>query len=168
MTNLISGGLSYALMSADSSAKAALKPMNMVSRELAKQNPDFELVERAGNYGGKELERAEDALVKAQKELKESQKKAKQNEKAEMEARLKEKATEKTSEENTQSDEKIAENNIVSNNNFDVVEIDKSITPTIQEKESMDLTATGSSGESALEAGNYIPQMFKNTIDLRG
>lgn len=46
MTNLISGGLSYALLSADSSAKAALKPMNMVSRELRKQNPDLELIER--------------------------------------------------------------------------------------------------------------------------
>ena len=83
MTNLISGGLSYALLSADSSAKAALKPMNMVSRELRKQNPDLELIERAGKYGGNELNRAEEALTKAQEELMESQKIAKQKEKAE-------------------------------------------------------------------------------------
>ena len=69
-------------MSADSSAKAALKPMNMVSRELRKQNPDLELIERAGKYGGNELNKAEEALIKVQKELMESQKIAKQKEKA--------------------------------------------------------------------------------------
>ena len=52
LANLITGGLSFALMSADSSAKAALKPMNMVSRELRKRDPDLELVERASMYGG--------------------------------------------------------------------------------------------------------------------
>lgn len=95
MTNLISGGLSYALMSADSSAKAALKPMNMVSRELKKQNPDLELIQRAGKYGGKELNKAEDALAKAQEELIESQKTAKQKEKTEIEEKLKENAEER-------------------------------------------------------------------------
>ena len=95
MTNLISGGFSFALMSADSSAKAALKPMNMVSRELRKQNPDLELVERAGKYGGNELNKADESLDKAQEELMKAQKIAKQEEKAEREEKLKEKATEK-------------------------------------------------------------------------
>lgn len=167
MANLISGGLSYALMSADSSAKAALKPMNMVSREFAKQSPDLELVERAGKYGGKELDRAEEALVKAQKELKESQKEAKRNEKAELEARLKEKAPEKTSEDPTQSDEKNMKSHRESNNNFDVVEIDQSITPTVQEKGRGDLAVGGGSEELVLGAENYVPQMFKRAIDLK-
>lgn len=95
MTNLISGGFSFALMSADSSAKAALKPMSMVSRELRKQNPDLELVERAGKYGGNELNKADESLDKAQEELMKAQKIAKQEEKAEREEKLKEKATEK-------------------------------------------------------------------------
>lgn len=95
MTSLISGGFSFALMSADSSAKAALKPMNMVSRELRKQNPDLELVERAGKYGGNVLNKADESLDKAQEELMKAQKIAKQEEKAEREEKLKEKATEK-------------------------------------------------------------------------
>lgn len=98
MTNLLSTGLSYALLSADSSAKAALKPMNMVSRELEKRDPDLELVERAGKYGGMQLDRAGDALKQAQEELRESQRTARQQEKQEMEERLKEKAAEKTAE----------------------------------------------------------------------
>ena len=73
MANLITGGLSIALMSADSSAKAALKPMNMVSRELHKRNPDLELIERAGTYGGMKLDQAEESLEKAREELKEAQ-----------------------------------------------------------------------------------------------
>ena len=109
MTNLISGGLSYALLSADSSAKAALKPMNMVSRELRKQNPDLELIERAGKYGGNELNKAEEALTKAQEELMESQKIAKQEEKAEREEKLKEKAAEKKERESQTTMEDTAE-----------------------------------------------------------
>ena len=69
MANLITGGLSFALMSADSSAKAALKPMNMVSRELRKRDPDLELVERASMYGGNELDHAGEALARAREEL---------------------------------------------------------------------------------------------------
>jgi vacuolar-type H+-ATPase subunit H len=108
MTNLISGGLSYALMSADSSAKAALKPMNMVSRELKKQNPDLELIQRAGKYGGKELNKAEDALAKAQEELIESQKTAKQKEKTEIEEKLKENAEEKKEDKSQKAIEEMA------------------------------------------------------------
>ncbi len=106
MMNLLSSGLSYALLSADSSAKAALKPMNMVSRELKKQDPDLELVERAGKYGGKQLEEAQGSLEQAQEELKESQRMARQQEKQEMEARLKEKTAEKAAE---KENEKITE-----------------------------------------------------------
>ena len=95
MANLITGGLSIALMSADSSAKAALKPMNMVSRELRKRDPDLELIERAGTYGGMKLDQAGDSLEKAREELKEAQEAARQEEKAEREARLEEKAAER-------------------------------------------------------------------------
>ncbi len=98
MADLITGGLSFALMSADSSAKAALKPMNMVSRELRKRDPDLELVERASMYGGNELDHAGEALARAREELEEAQKAAVQEEKAEMEARLEEKTAEKAAE----------------------------------------------------------------------
>ena len=98
LANLITGGLSFALMSADSSAKAALKPMNIVSRELRKRNPDLELVERASMYGGNELDHAGEALARAREELEESQKAAVQEKKAEMEARLEEKTAEKAAE----------------------------------------------------------------------
>ena len=99
MANLITGGLSIALMSADSSAKAALKPMNMVSRELHKRNPDLELIERAGTYGGMKLDQAEESLEKAREELKEAQEAARQ---AEREIRLEEKAAEKAAEREAQ------------------------------------------------------------------
>ena len=102
MANIITGGLSFALMSADSSAKAALKPMNMVSREMRKQDPDLELIERAGMYGGNELDHAGEALAKAKEELKESQKAARQEEKAEMETRLEEKTAEKKAEQESE------------------------------------------------------------------
>ena len=102
MANLITGGLSIALMSADSSAKAALKPMNMVSRELHKRNPDLELIERAGTYGGMKLDQAEESLEKAREELKEAQEAARQEEKAEREVRLEEKAAEKAAEREAQ------------------------------------------------------------------
>ena len=92
MANIISSGLSYALMSADSSARAATKPMNMVSRELRKQDPDLELIERAGKYGKDELNKADDALTKASEELKKSQEAARHQEKSETEEQLKEKA----------------------------------------------------------------------------
>ena len=92
MTNIISSGLSYALMSADSSTRAATKPMNMVSRELRKQDPDLELIERAGKYGKDELNKADDALTKASEELKKSQEAARHQEKSETEEQLKEKA----------------------------------------------------------------------------
>ena len=84
--------MSYALMSADSSARAATKPMNMVSRELRKQDPDLELIERAGKYGKDELNKADDALTKASEELKKSQEAARHQEKSETEEQLKEKA----------------------------------------------------------------------------
>lgn len=79
-------------MSADSSTRAATKPMNMVSRELRKQDPDLELIERAGKYGKDELNKADDALTKASEELKKSQEAARHQEKSETEEQLKEKA----------------------------------------------------------------------------
>ena len=126
MTNLISGGLSYALMSADSSARSAVKPMNMVSRELRKQNPDFELIERAGKYGGNELSKAEEALVKAREELKEAQDAARQKEKAELKERLQEKAVEKSEETESQETTEAAagESGQTSEKNQDEVRID--------------------------------------------
>ena len=98
MANIISSGLSYALMSADSSARAATKPMNMVSRELRKQDPDLELIERAGKYGKDELNKADEALTKASEELKKSLEAARHQEKSEMEEQLKEKALKKNDE----------------------------------------------------------------------
>ena len=65
-------------MSADSSTRAATKPMNMVSRELRKQDPDLELIERAGKYGKDELKKSQEA--------------ARHQEKSETEEQLKEKA----------------------------------------------------------------------------
>ncbi|EOS79629.1 hypothetical protein C817_02401 [Dorea sp. 5-2] len=79
-------------MSADSSTRAATKPMNMVSRELRKQDLDLELIERAGKYGKDELNKADDALTKASEELKKSQEAARHQEKSETEEQLKEKA----------------------------------------------------------------------------
>lgn len=102
MTDLLSGGLSFALLSADSSAKAAQRPMNMVSRELKKTDPDLELVERAGKYGGGEIGRAGKALDLAQEELKEAQKKAGRQKKEEMEARLEEKSAQKAAQRQAQ------------------------------------------------------------------
>ncbi len=66
--------------------------MNMVSRELRKQDPDLELIERAGKYGKDELNKADDALTKASEELKKSQEAARHQEKSETEEQLKEKA----------------------------------------------------------------------------
>lgn len=102
MTDLLSGGLSFALLSADSSAKAAQRPMNMVSRELKKTDPDLELVERAGKYGGGEIDQAGKALDLAQEELKEAQKKAGRQKKEEMEARLEEKSAQKAAQRQAQ------------------------------------------------------------------
>ena len=116
MANLITGGLSFALMSADSSAKAALKPMNMVSRELRKRDPDLELVERASMYGGNELDHAGEALARAREELEESQKAAVQEEEAEMEARLEEKAAEREAEKEAEQERADGENLRISGN----------------------------------------------------
>ena len=169
MANLISGGLSYALMSADSSAKAALKPMNMVSRELRKQAPDWELVERAGKYGGQELNRADEALTKAREELKESQRAARQEEKAEQEKRLKEKAEEKrvdeTNAQTAENAETSISNKVVSGReNFDIVEISATTT---SKKETEDISKNfildkGYSAEVLL--GNIVSKV---KIDLK-
>lgn len=154
MTNLISGGLSYALMSADSSAKAALKPMNMVSRELRKQNPDLELIERAGKYGGNELNKAEEALTKAQKELMESQEIAKQKEKAEMEEKLKEKAAEKKEMESQKAIEVTSE---------EILQISEE---NIKEKKN-DISNSRNLGDSKLDIGEINDDLIEMTKKMR-
>lgn len=95
MNNLITSGLNCALMAAESNAKVATKPMNMVSRELKKQNPDMELVERAGKYGMQELSKANEEMEKAREELQKAQKIEKQEKKIEQEEKLNEKSSEK-------------------------------------------------------------------------
>ena len=174
MTNLLSGGFSYALMSADSSAKAALKPMNMVSRELRKQNPDLELVERAGKYGGNELNKADESLDKAQEELMKAQKIAKQEEKAEREEKLKEKVTEKKEKESQTSMEDAVEriletseknieekkNDILNSGNIDEsrLDIDKTnidLTELTKEMRLIDFSKANISETAYLKKQNY-------------
>ena len=154
MTNLISGGFSFALMSADSSAKAALKPMNMVSRELRKQNPDLELVERAGKYGGNELNKADESLDKAQEELMKAQKIAKQEEKAEREEKLKEKATEKKEKES----QTIME---------DTVERILEISEKNVEEKKKDILNSGNIDESKLDIDNTNIDLTELTKEMR-
>lgn len=100
MVDLMSSGFSRALLAANSSAKAAAHPMNIVSREMQKSNPDMQVIQRAGKYGNAELNKAGKSLNDAQEELKKAQKIAKEEQKAEEKARLEEKkaeaATEKT------------------------------------------------------------------------
>lgn len=98
MVDLITSGLSRTLMFADSSAKAAAQPMNLVSREMKKTNPNMELIARAGQYGSAELGKADKSLKEAQEELKKAQKLAKEEKKAEDEARLEEKKAENAAE----------------------------------------------------------------------
>lgn len=110
MVDLITSGLSRTLMFADSSAKAAAQPMNLVSREMKKTNPNMELIARAGQYGSAELGKADQSVKEAQEELKKAQKLAKEEKKAEDEARLEEKKAENAAEkaEKAESEEQTA------------------------------------------------------------
>ena len=90
MSDLITSGVSFALISADSYSKFATKPMNMASRELAKANPNMEYVNRTMGYGTKQLGKAEKSVDEAQEELVKAQEIANAVEKAENEARLNE------------------------------------------------------------------------------
>lgn len=156
MANLITGGLSFALMSADSSAKAALKPMNIVSRELRKRNPDLELVERASMYGGNELDHAGEALARAREELEESQKAAVQEKKAEMEARLEEKTAEKAAEREQAAGDNLrisgngaSDNAASGGHDQDREEISEKAARAVQERVRMGLAAAEDSGAEA-------------------
>lgn len=159
MTSLISGGFSFALMSADSSAKAALKPMNMVSRELRKQNPDLELVERAGKYGGNELNKADESLDKAQEELMKAQKIAKQEEKAEKEEKLKEKATEKKEKESQtimeDTVERILETSEKDESKLDIDNTNIDLTELTKEMRIIDFSKANVSETAYLKKQNY-------------
>lgn len=88
MSNLLTSGVTTALLSADSYAKLSSKPMNMASRELKKVNPDMDFVNRTMSYGAKELNKADKANEKAQEELEEAQKVAKAEKKAEDKAKI--------------------------------------------------------------------------------
>lgn len=98
MVDLMTSGLSRALLAADSSAKTATQPMTLVSREMQKRNPNMEIVERAGKYGSAELKKADKSLNEAQEELKKAQKLAREEKKAEDKAKLEEKIAEKAAE----------------------------------------------------------------------
>lgn len=156
LANLITGGLSFALMSADSSAKAALKPMNIVSRELRKRNPDLELVERASMYGGNELDHAGEALARAREELEESQKAAVQEKKAEMEARLEEKTAEKAAEREQAAGDNLrisgngaSDNAASGGHDQDREEISEKAARAVQERVRMGFAAAEDSGAEA-------------------
>lgn len=111
MINLLNSGLSTALLSADSSVKSAVKPMNMISREMMKSEPNLGLIERAGSYGTQHLNNANDLVDQAQKELIEAQKTAKAEEKADNKAKLEKKAAENAQKENAAVDETVLKDN---------------------------------------------------------
>ncbi len=90
MSNLLSSGVTFALLSADTYSNVATKPMTMVSQELKKRNPDLELVNRAMSYGSQELNKAEKASELAQKEMEQSAKEAKAEKEHEDAVRLEE------------------------------------------------------------------------------
>lgn len=114
MVDLITSGLSRTLMLADSSAKAAAQPMNLVSREMKKSNPNMELIARAGQYGSAELGKADKSLKEAQEELKKAQKLAKEEKKAEDEARLEEKKAENAAEKAEKAEKTESEKQVTS------------------------------------------------------
>lgn len=176
MANIITGGLSMALMSADSSAKAAIKPMNMVSRELHKRDPDLELIERAGMYGGMKLDQAGESLDKAQNELRDAQKAARQEEKAEMENRLEEKAAEKTAERKA---EKAAEREQAAGETAGSVsdkcdpDVEEIQIQAVWERVSMELSLSGDLGAGVPAGQKYSSAAFRDKVsrmrmDLRG
>ncbi len=94
MSNLLSAGFTFALLSADSYSMTATKPMTMVSQELKKREPNSELVKRSMSYGSQELDKANKSANLASEELKKAQEEAAAKKKAEDAARLEEKRQE--------------------------------------------------------------------------
>lgn len=60
--SMLTSGVSFSLLSADSFVQMATKPMNIVSQEMKMANPDMERVNRAVDYGTQELEFSQEAL----------------------------------------------------------------------------------------------------------
>lgn len=120
MLNLLNSGLSTALLAADSSAKSAEKPMNMISREMMKDDPNLGVIERAGNYGSQHLNKANESIEQAKKELLAAQTAAKKEEKAEKKADLEKKSAESVKKpDKIEISDKGLSNNEISNRNED-------------------------------------------------
>ncbi len=94
MSNILSAGFTFALLSADSYSMTATKPMTMASQELKKREPDLALVKRTMSYGTQELDKANKSANLASEELKKAQEEAAAKKKAEDAARLEEKRQE--------------------------------------------------------------------------
>lgn len=94
MSNILSAGFTFALLSANSYSMTATKPMTMASQELKKRESDLELVKRTMSYGTQELDKANKSANLAGEELKKSQEEAAAKKKAEDAARLEEKRQE--------------------------------------------------------------------------
>ncbi len=107
MSNLLTSGVTTALLSADSYAKLSSKPMNMASRELKKVNPNMDFVNRTMSYGAKELNKADKANEKAKEELEEAQRVVKAEKKAEDTAKI-EQAIQENKVKNTQLQESVS------------------------------------------------------------
>lgn len=95
MSNLITSGFTFALLSSDFHSKSAAQPMNMASKELKMKEPDRELIDRAMSYGTQELRVASDACDSAQEELKKAQEIARIEKKAEDTTKLEERQQER-------------------------------------------------------------------------
>ncbi len=95
MSNLITSGVQFSLVSANLYSKLAIKPITMASNELKKTKPDMDLVNRAMGYGTKELAKAGSAINNASEELTKAQENAKLEKEAEEEAQLNKSASDK-------------------------------------------------------------------------
>lgn len=110
MSNMMTSGLTFALLSADSHAKMSTKPINMASTELKMREPNMNLVNRTMSYGTKELSKSDKASDLAAKELERAKEIAKAEQKAEDEARI-EKSRQETKLENEKLNEVVSKNN---------------------------------------------------------
>lgn len=108
MSNLITSGVQFSLVSANLYSKLAIKPITMASNELKKTKPDMDLVNRAMGYGTKELAKAGSAINNASEELTKAQENAKLEKEAEEEAQLNKSASDKGVNATTNSEADIA------------------------------------------------------------
>ncbi len=145
--SILTSGLTTALLSAQSSAKLASQPMNMVSRELKKLNPDLQIIKRAGSYGGDLMQKADKSLEQAQEEFRKAQEIASEEKKIEEKLKLEEQLTENDTKETIDIDAS-------PNPNFDTVEINTDILPISPNTQSTNVDITKTYTPSGLAAAN--------------